>query len=129
MDESPDATGVARRSIGEAGEEAAGRWLVRSGLTIVARGFRSRFGEIDLVAREGSVVVFVEVKTRTGDRFGRPAEAVTRAKRARLTRTAAIFLARFGWNDLPCRFDVVEMQPRGERWHVTHIPDAFRPGD
>jgi len=104
-------------------------WLRRRGLAIVARGFRSRFGEIDLVAREGPTVVFIEVKTRTGDGFGRPAESVTRAKQARLARTASIFLARYGWNDRPCRFDVVEVEPRAKRWHVTHIPDAFRPGD
>lgn len=115
--------------LGPAGEEAARRWLAGRGLTIVAQGFRARVGEIDLVALDGEVVVFVEVKTRTRDGFGRPAEAVTRTKRARLTRTAALFLARSGWGDRACRFDVVEVEPRGERWHLVHIPDAFRPGD
>jgi putative endonuclease len=129
MDDTTAKQALARRGLGEAGEAAAGRWLLRCGLTIVARGYRSRFGEIDLVARDGSLVVFVEVKTRTQSGFGRPCEAVTRAKRARLIRTAGIFLARRGWADAPCRFDVVEMEPRGGRWHVTHIADAFRPGD
>jgi len=115
--------------LGMAGEEVARRWLVTRGLTVVTQGFRARMGEIDLVALDGDVVVFVEVKTRTNDGFGRPAEAVTRVKRSRLTRTAALFLARSGWGDRPCRFDVVEVEPRGARWHLSHIPDAFRPGD
>lgn len=118
-----------RHALGEAGEAAAERWLVGRGLAIVARGFRCRIGEIDLIARDGPLVVFVEVKTRSGAGYGRPAEAVTAIKRSRLTRTAALFLARNGWGDRPCRFDVVEVEPGGAGWRVRHIPDAFRPGD
>jgi putative endonuclease len=118
-----------RRFLGNAGEAAAERWLRRAGFTIVARGFRARCGEIDLIAREGALVVFVEVKTRTNDAFGRPAEAVTAQKRGRIARVASVFLARAGWEDRACRFDVVEVVPVGARWRVTHIPDAFRPGD
>jgi putative endonuclease len=125
-DPSPDA---ARKRLGRAGEDAVHRYLTRAGWTVVARGFRSRFGELDLVAHEGATVVFVEVKTRTADRFGRPAEAVTWAKRARLLRVAAIWLARSGDADRPCRFDVVEVEPRGAAFRITHHRDAFRPGD
>jgi putative endonuclease len=127
--EKPDARGNPRRLLGLAGEAAAEAWLRRVGLDVVARGFRTRFGEIDLVARDGPVVVFVEVKTRTDDAFGRPSEAVTFGKRDRLARVAAVFLARCGWAERSCRFDVVEVVPVGESWRVTHIPDAFRPGD
>jgi putative endonuclease len=73
--------------------------------------------------------VFVEVKTRTHDGFGRPAEAVTATKRGRIARVAALFLARSGWGDRPCRFDVIEVVPVGAHLRVRHIPDAFRPGD
>ena len=118
-----------RQTLGSAGEEAARAALVRAGMTIVARRFRSRHGEIDLVARDGESMIFVEVKTRAGTGFGRPAEAVTRTKRERLVRTAALFVARSGWGERPCRFDVVEVQPRGNEWSITHIRDAFRPGD
>ena len=118
-----------RRLLGEGGEAAAARWLRRAGLTIVARGFRVRCGEIDLIARDGPVVVFVEVKTRTHDAFLRPAEAVTSIKRGRIARVASAFLARSGWTDRICRFDVVEVVPQGGRWRVTHIPDAFRLSD
>jgi putative endonuclease len=118
-----------RRILGLAGEAAAESRLRKDGLEIVARGFRTRCGEIDLIARDGCVVVFVEVKTRTGEAFGRPAEAVTARKRRRIARVASLFLARSGWADRPCRFDVVEVVPVGTRWRVTRIADAFRSGD
>jgi len=98
------------RILGAAGEAAAERWLRGAGLTIVAKGFRVRCGEIDLVARDGGVVVFVEVKTR-------------------IARAASVFLARAGWTEHPCRFDVLEVAPIGSGWRVTHLADAFRPGD
>ena len=118
-----------KQSLGNAGEAAAERWLRREGLQIVARGYRARCGEIDLIARDGAQVVFVEVKTRTSDAFGRPCEAVTAQKRRRIARVASSFLVRSGWTEAACRFDVVEVFPVGAGWRVTHIPDAFRPGD
>jgi putative endonuclease len=118
-----------RRLLGDAGEAAAERWLRRAGFAIVARGFRARCGEIDLVLRDGALVVFVEVKTRTNDAFGRPAEAVSAQKRGRIARVASAFLLRSGWTERACRFDVVEVLPSVSGWKVTHIPDAFRLGD
>ena len=73
--------------------------------------------------------MFVEVKTRSGTGFGFPADAVTPEKRRRMIRVASIFLARSGYEERPCRFDVVEVVPAGSSWRVRHIPDAFRPGD
>ena len=118
-----------RRRLGDAGEAVAERWLSRAGLVIVARGFRVRCGEIDLIARDGPVVVFVEVKTRTHGAFGRPSEAVTPAKRRRIARVASVFLAQSGWGEKACRFDVVEVVTVGSGWRVTHLADAFRQGD
>ena len=118
-----------RRALGKAGEAAAARFLSKAGLTIVARGFRARCGEIDLIARDGPIVVFVEVKTRSQPEFGLPAEAVTAVKRGRIARVAALFLARSGWGERRCRFDVVEVVPLGSGFRVSHIPDAFRGGD
>ena len=129
MSEDPSIGRDPRRRLGAAGEAAAERWLRRSGLEIVARGFRARCGEIDLIARDGPLVVFVEVKTRTRDGFGHPAEAVNATKRGRLVRVAALFLARAGWGEKACRFDVIEVVPEGPRWRVRHLRDAFRPGD
>ena len=129
MSEDPAARRDPRRRLGEAGEAAAERWLRGAGLVIVARGFRVRCGEIDLIARDGPVVVFVEVKTRTQGAYGRPSEAVTAVKRKRIARVASVFLARSGWGENACRFDVVEVVPDGSGWRVTHLADAFRQGD
>ena len=129
MSEDRSARRDPRRRLGDAGEAEAERWLRRAGFVIVARGFRVRCGEIDLIARDGPVVVFVEVKTRTQGAFGRPSEAVTAVKRGRIARVASVFLARVGWGEKACRFDVVEVVPAGSGWRVTHLADAFRLGD
>lgn len=118
-----------RASLGRAGEEQAARFLQARGLTLVARNWRCRFGEIDLVALDGSQVVFVEVKTRTGTAFGTPAEAVDGRKQARLARLASAFLQERGWWHRPVRFDVVAVGPApaaGADWPVDWIQDAFR---
>jgi putative endonuclease len=94
------------QALGAHGEDQAALWYENHGYTIVARNWRGTGGEIDLVAQRDGVVVICEVKTRTSDRFGSPAEAVTIAKQRRIRRLAAEFLASA---DLPrgeIRFDV-----------------------
>lgn len=102
-----------RQRLGKRGEELACRELRRRGYAILARRFRVRGGEIDIVARSGGVLVFVEVKCRSTERFGAPAEAVTARKRQRLRRLATVYLSqRFSCRALEtvtCRFDVVEV--------------------
>ncbi len=116
-----------RQWLGLQGESAAARMLERGGLTIVERRYRTSRGEIDLIATRGLLVVFVEVKTRRGSRYGRPAEAVTSVKRRRMAQTAQHYLYRRGWLERPCRFDVIEVVvERDEVGSVHHIPDAFR---
>jgi putative endonuclease len=118
-----------RQRLGAAGEALAERELSRSGLTILARRFRCRAGEIDLVALDGRVVVFAEVKTRRGTGFGSPAEAVTARKREHMVRAARVFLAAAGGDPPPCRFDVVEVLPGEDGVLVArHVRDAFRLG-
>lgn len=113
-----------RRAVGLAGEAAAASFLEGLGYRIVEHGWRCRAGEIDLVAEDGDVLVFVEVKARGGEGFGTPAESVTPSKRRRLARLAAWFLAERNAHERRCRFDVVEV--RGDDVH--HLADAFRPG-
>ena len=116
-----------RQRLGARGEAAATRFLDRRGMSIIETRFRMRCGEIDLIGEIGGLVVFVEVKTRSGPGYGRPAEAVTAVKRQRMARAALAFLKGRGWLDRPCRFDVVEVMDRGGRVaRVRHIPDAFR---
>jgi len=91
---------------GEAAENLAAAFLLRAGLTLVERNFHCRFGEIDVIARDGATLVFVEVRMRTSERFGGAAGSITAAKRARLLRTARLYLA--GVARVPaCRFDAL----------------------
>ena len=96
-----------RQSLGKLGENLACDALERRGYAITARRYRSKLGEIDIVARDGDTTVFVEVKARAGDDFGGGAEAITRWKQRRLTLMALDYLARHRLEDTPCRFDVV----------------------
>jgi putative endonuclease len=112
------------RWMGDRGEREAARYLRRHGLRIVLRGYRTPRGEIDLIARDGDTLVFVEVKTR---RQGVPAEAVTPAKQLRLTLAALQFLTEHRLLDQRVRFDVVAIVwPEGGRGPVIeHIRNAF----
>lgn len=96
-----------RRMLGADGEARAAAWYLGHGYEVVARNWRCREGELDLVVRKGRRLVFVEVKARTTDRFGIPAEAVTPAKQRRLRTLARRFLADTGERAGELRFDVV----------------------
>ena len=94
---------------GARAEGLAADFLMRQGMTIVARNFRTRFGEIDLVARDGRMLVFVEVRMRRSPRYGGAAESISAPKRARLVAAARGYLAAIG-SEPPCRFDAILMQ-------------------
>src|SRR5947208_15964439 len=96
-----------RSVLGEEGERAAARFLEARGYRILERNYRTRRGEIDLIAEDGRMLVFVEVKVRLDDRFGGPAAAITRAKQARIARLAQQYLAWRRVGDRTCRVDVV----------------------
>jgi len=96
-----------RQSLGLMGEDLACGELRRRGYEIVERRYRTRFGEIDIVAREAGYTVFVEVKTREGNDFGDGAEAVTEWKQRRVAQMAIDYIARHDLYDTACRFDVV----------------------
>jgi putative endonuclease len=112
------------RWLGDRGERAAARFLRRRGYRIVLRGFRTPHGEIDLIARDGDTLVFVEVKAR---RRGEPAEAVTREKQTRLSLASLQFLKRYGLLEQRCRFDVVAVVWADDRREprIEHFPNAF----
>jgi putative endonuclease len=97
---------VARRARGDAGEARAAAWYEAAGYEVLARNWRCRDGEIDLVAAGRGCVVFCEVKSRASAAFGLPAEAVTPAKQARLRRLAARWLDEAGRRPREVRFDV-----------------------
>lgn len=116
-----------RGPVGPMGEAVAARFLEARGMRIVARNVRSSRGEIDLVARDGATLVFVEVKTRRGTPGEPPQAAVGPAKRTRLARLAVDYLARQWLGDLRCRFDVVAvtLAADGSVVRVEHFPGAF----
>jgi len=115
-----------RSSLGKLGEDLACGELTRRGYAILARRYRTRFGEIDIVARDDSVLVFVEVKARRTRRYGGAVEAVTGWKRRRLAAIALDYLARANQLDARCRFDVVAIDGIGTaRTEVRVIADAF----
>ena len=116
-----------RPALGSRGEEAARRHLESLGYRILARRFRSRLGEIDLIAEDGSTIVFVEVKTRRSAACGSPEEGVTPLKQQRIVRLASSFLAASGLHGRDCRFDVVAVvEDAGSGLLLRHLKDAFR---
>lgn len=113
---------------GKTGEDLAVRELERRGYEIVARRWRQRRGEIDIIARDGATLVFVEVKARDSLAFGDGAEAVTALKRRRITQLAEEYLTRHRLADCPCRFDVVSVHVDSGRPQVEVFQNAFDAG-
>ncbi len=114
-----------RQTLGELGETLACEELRRRGYAILERRYRTRYGEIDIVARHGDVLVFVEVKARAGDTFGSGPAAVTGYKQRRVARMAADFLVRRRLSERPCRFDVVSVAVGGESPRIEVFAGAF----
>ena len=106
---------TAAQAAGDRGEDRAARFLESQGLRIVARNYRTRMGEIDLVALEGAVLVFVEVRMRSAARFGGGSESVDFSKRRRIAAAARHYLMRLG-REPPCRFDVVSLERDAPTW-------------
>lgn len=112
-----------KRLLGNRGEELAVKYLKKRGFKILERNFRTPLGEVDIIAEDRQILVFVEVKTRSDDSFGHPFEAVDNRKRERMKRIALLYLKDSGM-ERQVRFDVVSVELRdGER--INHIVEAF----
>lgn len=114
-----------RHELGRRGEDLAVKFLRKKGYRIVDRNVRTPYGEIDLIARQGETMVFVEVKARSDLSFGRPEEAVGPTKRRRLIRSARHWLAQNGPPDASARFDVVSVLEAGSKTSLEVLPNAF----
>ena len=114
-----------RRKVGDAGEDAVAGWYTAAGFAVIARNWRVRGGEIDLVARNGDTLVFCEVKTRRSAEFGLPFEAVTPRKQARIRALATQFLSQHDGSAANLRFDVASVRPSAHGWVVDVIESAF----
>ena len=114
--------------IGRWGEAAAADYLKKKGWKLLGAGYRTRMGEIDLIAEDRGTLVFVEVKTRKDESFAQAREAVTGTKQRRLLAAAELYMAKYG-ADRPARFDVVEVYaPEGvetKKPQINHIENAF----
>ena len=114
-----------RQSLGKRGEELACAELEKRGYVIVDRRFRTRCGELDIVARDGGVLVFIEVKARSGSNFGTPFESITWKKRQRLSQMAASYLFVRRLAGVACRFDVVAVVERQGMQTIELLRGAF----
>ena len=123
----PDGSIRGRAWLGAYGERVAADWLRSRGCKVLARNFKGpRRGEVDLIARDGKLLLFVEVKTRRQDARIRPLDAVDKTKQALIERGANAWLKRLGTRDLPWRFDVIEVYVEdGRKPRVNHVRDAF----
>jgi putative endonuclease len=113
------------RAQGRVGEDDAVRWLASQGYQILERNVVNHGGEIDVVAREGETLCFVEVKARDGKLYGDAIEAVGPGKQRRLSRAAALYVANRSLHRLACRFDVLGLDWEAEGWRYTLIRNAF----
>lgn len=116
-----------RKLLGDRGERAAVRFLKRQGYRIIAKQYRNNYGEVDIIAQDGKVFVFVEVKTRTSINDGQPFEAVDLRKQEKITRVALAWLKQYGRLEQPARFDVVSIlwpDDKGEP-QIQHFRNAF----
>jgi putative endonuclease len=114
-----------KQVLGKEGERIAEAYLKKKGYKIVERNFRCALGELDLIVLDRRVLVFVEVKTRTGDGFGTPFEAVEFRKQQKMIQAAQYFIAQKGLQQRDSRFDVVGISCLGREPMVEHIENAF----
>jgi putative endonuclease len=120
-----DTSDQKRDALGDRGENVAAKHLRDKGYRIITRNFRCELGEMDIIARDGKTLVFVEVKTRAYD-DPTPEEQVNPGKQQTLTRIAKLYLSRYGIPQPPARFDVVAVVwPNGQKPIIRHVEAAF----
>jgi len=124
--EGTDRRGDLNKGLGDRGEELAVSWLEKQGIKVVERNFRCKGGEVDIVARDGATVVFVEVKTRRNLAYGVPQLAVTPFKQRQISKAALTWLLKKRSQDKPARFDVIAIVLESDvTYRIEHIRDAF----
>lgn len=115
-----------RITLGRQGEDLATDYLKTRGYTILVRNYRQKTGEIDIIARDGECLVFIEVKTRTSLLFGQPYEAVTQKKQGQISRVALDYITRNKLHNKAMRFDVVSVLiPAHGKIEINHLPACF----
>ena len=111
-------------TLGKEGEDIAADFLKKNGLSILRKNYRTVFGEIDIIARDREVIVFVEVKTRADNAFAHPFEAVNQKKREKIRKVALCYM-KGQKKEFPARFDVLSITMDKGKTLIDHIKDAF----
>ncbi len=114
-----------RQKLGRRGEDKACAYLISGGYRIVARNYKTKVGETDIIAEKDGRICFIEVKTRTSLDYGLPGESVDRRRQARLRRCAQWFINERGLSGADVRFDVIEIIVRGGTPWLRHTEGAF----
>ncbi|HEV2917084.1 MAG TPA: YraN family protein [Candidatus Babeliales bacterium] len=115
-----------KTTLGLYGQDLIERYLHKQNFVILAKNFRQFEGEVDLIAAKGSLIVFVEVKTRTSSEID-PAEVITASKQRKIARAAAVFLSKKeNYEEYVCRFDVAIVSCNTDTPHISYIADAFQ---
>lgn len=117
------------KDIGSYGENLAINYLVKKNYNLLAKNFRNRHGEIDLIFKESDTIIFIEVKSRYSYHFGLPSESVTYFKQKQIIYISNYFLYKYKLLNHNCRFDVIEIyfNKNNNSYYIEHIKDAFRP--
>lgn len=108
-------------SLGFEGEESACKYLTDIGYAVLTRNYHSRFGEIDIIAKDKDCLVFIEVKTRSNSSYGTPLEAITKSKLWKLIKTSQFYINQFKLGDIEYRFDAIEINFTGENSSINHL--------
>ncbi len=111
-----------RQQVGKTGEAVARGYLEAKGHRVAETNFRCPYGEIDLITYDGDILVFVEVRTRTGSSFGTPAESITAEKLNRIKKSALYYMKRYYGEEVGCRFDLIAVQLKRKGM----VPDSIR---
>jgi putative endonuclease len=114
-----------RKRVGREGEDRAVHYVEGKGYTVLERNYRAERGEIDIVALDGDVLVFVEVKTKRHDSYGEPETWVDRRKQAQIGKVAQAYIQQHNIDDRDCRFDVIGIAGDDQNVEIHHIEDAF----
>ena len=120
---------MGNREKGRAGEDAACAFLKRRGYRILDRNYRCPYGEVDIIASKGGILVFCEVKARSGGDLEEALGAVDARRQGRMARAASHYVASEGDGGHACRFDVIALMRGGPRRRIVHVKDAFEMGE
>lgn len=114
-----------RHVIGKIGEDIACQYLVENNYEIIERNFNCRQGEIDIIAKNKNEIVFIEVKTRTNNKYGNPIDSITYYKQKHILKSVQYYLYKENLENIFVRIDVIEVYNKGEKHYVNHIKNAI----